>query len=53
MLTIKMSGSGTREQILASLKALTESLSSVSNDELMEGKVFEDETLCTEVSESN
>lgn len=48
---IKISGSGTKEEIIEALVELSYSVDIASPEELSAGKTFEDETLCAEISE--
>lgn len=50
-LQIKITGSGTKEQILSALRAVTRSIQDEEIEALAEGKEFEDNTLMSEVSE--
>lgn len=51
-ISIKINGSGTKEQIMIALRSLSESIGSYTTEELVEGQNFEDETLFTEMSEA-
>lgn len=49
MLKIKITGSGSRDEIVAALQEAIVSIKNTTDDEFDKGVTYEDETLCSEV----
>ena len=47
---IKITGSGTRDEIIKSLKLIIEGLEAETSDGVLDGAEWEDSTLCTEIN---